>query len=47
MKGKIRVFCRVRPLNDYELSINSKTIINIADPYTIKYETPKICKNFI
>ena len=37
MKGKIRVFCRVRPLSQQEQSLKSSSIIKVADEYTLKF----------
>ncbi|KAM0878406.1 hypothetical protein ACQ4PT_034896 [Festuca glaucescens] len=37
MKGKIRVFCRLRPLNDKELSFKDKNIVCSPDEYTIAH----------
>ncbi|KAM0887127.1 hypothetical protein ACQ4PT_029271 [Festuca glaucescens] len=37
MKGKIRVFCRLRPLNDKELSLKDKNIVCSPDEYTIAH----------
>lgn len=36
MKGKIRVFCRVRPMNGHEEQIGSLPVVKITDQYTIK-----------
>ena len=36
MKGKIRVFCRVRPMNSHELEIGSLPVVTISDEYTLK-----------
>jgi hypothetical protein len=37
MKGKIRVFCRLRPLNDKELSFEEKNIVCSPDEFTIAH----------
>ncbi|KAK8456503.1 hypothetical protein SEVIR_3G030800v4 [Setaria viridis] len=37
MKGKIRVFCRLRPLNDKELSLEEKNIVCSPDEFTIAH----------
>jgi hypothetical protein len=37
MKGKIRVFCRLRPLNDKELSLKDKNIVSSPDEFTIAH----------
>lgn len=39
MKGKIRVYCRVRPPNEQEVNMNSPTIVNIVDELTLKVNT--------
>jgi hypothetical protein len=31
MKGKIRVFCRVRPMNDDELKMSSLPVVTIVN----------------
>jgi len=36
MKGKIRVFCRVRPMNQHESDIGSLPVVKITDQYTLK-----------
>ncbi|AQK47025.1 Kinesin-like calmodulin-binding protein [Zea mays] len=37
MKGKIRVFCRLRPLSDKELSFEEKNIVCSPDEFTIAH----------
>jgi hypothetical protein len=37
MKGKIRVFCRLRPLNDKVLSLKDKNIVCGPDEFTIAH----------
>jgi hypothetical protein len=37
MKGKNRVFCRLRPLNDNEQSLKEKSIICSPDEFTIAH----------
>ncbi|KAL6844152.1 hypothetical protein ACP4OV_025825 [Aristida adscensionis] len=37
MKGKIRVYCRLRPLNDKELSLEEKNIVCSPDEFTITH----------
>ncbi|KAM3390190.1 hypothetical protein ACQJBY_012024 [Aegilops geniculata] len=37
MKGKIRVFCRLRPLNDKEVSLKDKNIVCSPDEFTIAH----------
>lgn len=47
MKGKIRVYCRVRPLNDTESRKGSGNILNIMDEFTVICEIdPGRCKQF-
>ena len=41
MKGKIRVFCRVRPMNEHELEIGSLPVVTITDQYTLKIKLKK------
>lgn len=36
MKGKIRVFCRVRPLSQSEKDKGSLSVVTLLDQYTIK-----------
>lgn len=38
MKGKIRVFLRVRPLSQKEIDLQSKTIVKIMDEFTLKFK---------
>ena len=35
MQGKIRVFCRIRPLNEMEIKKGSTNILTIMDEYTV------------
>ncbi|KAL6651851.1 hypothetical protein ACP70R_010776 [Stipagrostis hirtigluma subsp. patula] len=37
MKGKIRVFCRLRPLNDKELALEERNIVCSPDEFTIAH----------
>lgn len=37
MKGKIRVFCRLRPLNEKEIAEGQKQIIVSPDEFTIAH----------
>lgn len=37
MKGKIRVFCRLRPLNDKELAEKEKNIVCSPDEFTVAH----------
>ncbi|ODN02238.1 Kinesin-like calmodulin-binding protein [Orchesella cincta] len=45
LKGKIRVFCRIRPPSKSE-KINNEIIAKCSDPYTISLETLKGHKEF-
>lgn len=36
MKGKVRVFCRIRPPNENEVSMNSSNIVDIQDSMTVQ-----------
>jgi len=36
MKGKIRVFCRVRPLNEHERQAGHIPVVTIVDHFTVK-----------
>lgn len=37
MKGKIRVFCRLRPLNEKEINEKEKTVLTNFDEFTIEH----------
>jgi hypothetical protein len=37
MKGKIRVFCRLRPLNNKEQSLDEKIVVFCPDAFTISH----------
>ena len=37
MKGKIRVYCRLRPLSDKERADNEKNIVICADEFTVEH----------
>lgn len=39
LKGKIRVFCRIRPLSSKEVANGSTSIVNVTDDYTVTCET--------
>jgi Microtubule binding len=39
LKGKIRVFCRVRPLTKLEEERNAKSIVRKMDDFTIKFKS--------
>lgn len=41
MKGKIRVFCRVRPISVQEKEIKSLPVVTIIDQYTLKIKLKK------
>jgi len=41
MKGKIRVFCRVRPISQQERELKSLPVVTIIDPYTLKIKLKK------
>lgn len=44
LKGKIRVFCRIRPPNKTEK--NNEIVAKCSDPYTVTIDTPKGQKEF-
>lgn len=37
MKGKIRVFCRLRPLNDKEVAEKEKSVLTSVDEFTVEH----------
>lgn len=37
MKGKIRVFCRVRPLTENEMTQRERNMLQTIDEYTIEH----------
>ena len=39
MKGKIRVYCRVRPMSPKEIEMGSASIATIVDEFTVKLDT--------
>lgn len=41
MKGKIRVFCRVRPISQQERELKSLPVVTIIDQYTLKIKLKK------
>ena len=41
MKGKIRVFCRVRPISEQEKGIGALPVVTIVDQYTLKIKLKK------
>ncbi|XP_036382699.1 kinesin-like protein KIN-14E [Megalops cyprinoides] len=46
MKGKIRVFCRIRPLNRTEASSGSGPVVDCLDEYTVAVETTRGLREF-
>jgi len=36
MKGKIRVFCRVRPMSQQEKDLGSMPVVTVIDQYTVR-----------
>ena len=46
MKGKIRVFCRIRPMNEKEKEMNCTSIIAIVDEFTVNLESKYGPKNY-
>lgn len=44
LKGKIRVFCRIRPVSKNEKT--SEVAVQPSDPYTVSLETSKGFKEF-
>ena len=47
MKGKIRVYCRTRPLSHSELERGNYVCVKFPDEVTINVETNKGVKEFI
>jgi hypothetical protein len=41
MKGKIRVYCRVRPMNQAEIARNCMDAVTIIDQFTLKIRVKK------
>ena len=37
MKGKIRVFCRLRPLSGKEVVENERCVLNTLDEFTVEH----------
>ena len=37
MKGKIRVYCRLRPLSDKEIADHERNIVSCADEFTVEH----------
>ena len=46
MKGKVRVYCRVRPLSKSEIDKSCKAIVTVLDDFNIKLETKNGPKKF-
>ncbi|XP_035291510.1 kinesin-like protein KIN-14Q [Anguilla anguilla] len=46
MKGKIRVFCRIRPMSRMETAGGSKAAVDCVDEYSVVVETPRGWKEF-
>ena len=46
LKGKIRVYCRVRPLSDTELEKRCESVVSIPDEFTINIEAKQGLKQF-
>ena len=44
MKGKIRVFCRIRPLS--EMDRRTSEVVKIEDEFSLQLETTRGQKNF-
>ena len=47
LKGKIRVYCRLRPLSSTEkVHSGQRSIVDVIDPYTLVVDTPRGAKEF-
>ncbi|XP_048835607.1 uncharacterized protein LOC125710195 isoform X2 [Brienomyrus brachyistius] len=46
MKGKIRVFCRIRPMSEVETSCGSVPVVDCLDDYSVTVETSRGLKEF-
>ncbi|XP_041855493.1 kinesin-like protein KIN-14I [Melanotaenia boesemani] len=46
MKGKIRVFCRVRPVNRSETTQGGAIVVDKLDDYSVTVETPRGLREF-
>ncbi|XP_064209290.1 uncharacterized protein LOC135264501 [Anguilla rostrata] len=46
MKGKIRVFCRIRPMGRTETAGGSRAAVDCVDEYSVAVETPRGWKEF-
>lgn len=47
MKGKIRVYCRIRPISDKEIELGSHDVTSVLDEFTTQVETKFGPKNFM
>eukprot|EP01067_Filipodium_phascolosomae_P000191 Filipodium_phascolosomae@DN1156_c0_g1_i2.p1 len=47
MKGKIRVYCRVRPMAKYEMENGSSPCVDVNDEFTLTVDTAKGPKQFL
>ncbi|KAJ0067567.1 hypothetical protein NL108_008570 [Boleophthalmus pectinirostris] len=46
LKGKIRVFCRIRPVNQTEAAQGSAAVVEKIDDYSVNVETPRGPREF-
>ncbi|CAK6950270.1 kinesin-like protein KIN-14I isoform X1 [Scomber scombrus] len=46
MKGKIRVFCRIRPVSQTETAQGGAIVVDKIDDYTVSVETPRGLREF-
>ncbi|XP_072289953.1 uncharacterized protein [Eucyclogobius newberryi] len=46
LKGKIRVFCRIRPVNQTEAAQGSAVVVEKMDDYSVNVETPRGPREF-
>ncbi|XP_055080202.1 uncharacterized protein LOC129456525 [Periophthalmus magnuspinnatus] len=46
LKGKIRVFCRIRPVNQTEAAQGSAVVVEKIDDYSVNVETPRGPREF-
>ena len=47
MKGKIRVFCRVRPVNEGERRRGGQQVATMEDQYSLQVTTARGSKSFL
>uniref|UniRef100_A0A6A7FXE9 Kinesin-like protein n=2 Tax=Hirondellea gigas TaxID=1518452 RepID=A0A6A7FXE9_9CRUS len=47
MKGKIRVFCRLRPVNESERRRGGELVATVEDQYSLDFATPRGHKSFV